>query len=83
MLQKVAEILRLNTNVEDMVCRYGGDEFLILIECDKDIGDEIILRVDRLLQNITRSSAIIRYTSVTDFFVADPTGIIMEGLCIR
>lgn len=80
-LQKVAEILRLNTNVEDMVCRYGGDEFLILIECDQDIGNEIIMRIDRALAkyNMLMSNYKVHF-SYGQVFVADPTGIVMEEL---
>lgn len=48
-LKKVAEILRLNTNIEDMVCRYGGDEFLMIIECSEDIGKKLISRINNSL----------------------------------
>lgn len=48
-LKKVAEILRLNTNIEDMVCRYGGDEFLMIIECSEDIGKRLISRINSSL----------------------------------
>ena len=80
-LQKVAEILRLNTNVEDMVCRYGGDEFLILIECDEDIGNQIICRIDRALirYNLLISNYKVQL-SYGHVFVSDPEGVVMEEI---
>ena len=30
-LQKLAEIIRLNTRCEDIACRFGGDEFIIIM----------------------------------------------------
>lgn len=80
-LQKVAEILRLNTNIEDMVCRYGGDEFLILIEYGQDIGLDIIKRIDKALAKYNQDNRDYKvHLSYGHVFVADPTGIVMEEL---
>lgn len=38
-LKKVADLLVSNVGVEDEVCRFGGDEFLVIIEDTRDIGE--------------------------------------------
>lgn len=48
-LQRVAEILLHSTNVEDLVCRYGGDEFFILVENNKLVGRSVIERINHSL----------------------------------
>lgn len=48
-LQLVSEVLLKSTNIEDLVCRYGGDEFFILVEHDYEIMDSIIHRIDNTL----------------------------------
>lgn len=55
-LVKAAEILTRSTNIEDMICRYGGDEFLMIIECPQDIGEEVIRRVDHQLALLNESN---------------------------
>lgn len=37
-LKTIAEILRENIREEDIVARYGGDEFIALIQADRDIA---------------------------------------------
>lgn len=48
-LQCVADILMQSANVEDIVCRYGGDEFIVLIENDQDIGRHVVSRIENTL----------------------------------
>jgi diguanylate cyclase (GGDEF)-like protein len=38
-LKKVADLLVENVGVEDEVCRFGGDEFLVIIEDTRNIGE--------------------------------------------
>ena len=54
-LKKVSEILVNSVNIEDMVCRYGGDEFLILVEYPENIGEEIIKRIKKALEKYNQS----------------------------
>ena len=48
-LKGVANVLKQVINPEDMVCRYGGDEFMLLIEFGEDICEKIIDRIDGAL----------------------------------
>lgn len=51
-LSQVADILRNDTREEDLVCRWGGEEFLLLIRADEDGAYEIALRIqDTLARN--------------------------------
>lgn len=37
-IQRVGQLLKLNTRISDYVCRMGGDEFLILFtDCEEDV----------------------------------------------
>ena len=54
-LKKVADILLSNVNIEDMVCRYGGDEFLVLVEYPEDISEKIISRIEKALDKYNKS----------------------------
>lgn len=49
-LKKVSELLQSSLNFEDLVYRYGGDEFVILIENTEDIGEEVIEKIDKCLE---------------------------------
>ena len=49
-IQKIGQILKINTRISDYVCRMGGDEFLVVFtNCDKEI---ITARVDKILKQI-------------------------------
>jgi len=48
-LKKVSELLQSLLNFEDLVYRYGGDEFVILIENTEDIGEGVIEKIDKCL----------------------------------
>ncbi len=48
-LKDVARILLSSANFEDYVCRFGGDEFFVILESTNDIGHSYIKRVDQVL----------------------------------
>ena len=50
-LKDVSKILFSSANYEDFVCRFGGDEFFIILESTKDIGHSYIKRIDQVLLN--------------------------------
>ena len=82
-LQKVAEIIRLNTYAEDMVGRYGGDEFLLLIEYKKDIGREIICRIDNALIKYNEQDCDYKvHLSYGYKFVENPSESLWKDYCI-
>ena len=82
-LKKVAEILVNSVSIEDMVCRYGGDEFLILIEYPEDIGEEIIERIKRALDKYNQSVCYIVKLSYGYEYVSNPSSDGMEELLHR
>lgn len=54
-LQNVSEIFCKSVGYEDMVCRYGGDEFFLLIEHRDDIAGTIIRRIEQHLERYNRT----------------------------
>ena len=54
-LKDVSGILLSSANFEDFVCRFGGDEFFVIIESAKDIGCSYIKRVDQALMEYCSS----------------------------
>jgi len=48
-LKDVARILLSNANYEDYVCRFGGDEFFVILESTRDVGPSYIKRIDQIL----------------------------------
>jgi diguanylate cyclase (GGDEF)-like protein len=52
-LQAVADMFHRNTRVEDIVCRFGGDEFLIVLpDTPEQVGADCAERWRELVQNI-------------------------------
>ena len=47
----VSRILLSSANYEDFVCRFGGDEFFVILESTNDIGRSYIQRIDQILLN--------------------------------
>ncbi len=82
-LKKVADILISSVNIEDMVCRYGGDEFLILIEHPDDIGERIIERIKRALDKYNQSVNYIVKLSYGYEYVSNPAKDNIEELLHR
>lgn len=48
-LKDVSRILLSSANFEDFVCRFGGDEFFVILESTRDIGHSYIKRIDQIL----------------------------------
>jgi diguanylate cyclase (GGDEF)-like protein len=49
-LSDVADVLKTNTRPSDLVCRYGGDEFLVLLP--RTTGSEAAVVAERMLRGI-------------------------------
>ena len=50
-LKDVSRILLSCANFEDFVCRFGGDEFFVILESVNDIGYSYIKRIDHILSD--------------------------------
>ena len=48
-LKDVSRILLSSANFEDFICRFGGDEFFVILESAHDIGHTYIKRIDQVL----------------------------------
>ena len=79
-LKTVADVLHQVINLEDMVCRYGGDEFLILIEFRQDICDKIIDRIDHALEKYSSDTPYKLKLSYGYEFVTNPINRNMDDL---
>ena len=80
-LNTVSKILVESTGLDDMVCRYGGDEFCLLIEYNENIAEKIISRIDNELKRY--SERIGRYKVSASYgcvYVDNPSAITIEKL---
>jgi diguanylate cyclase (GGDEF)-like protein len=80
-LQVVSEILLNCTNVEDLVCRYGGDEFFMLIEHRHKMSSQVIKRIKAELKKHNNSNG--KYNielSYGQLFVREDNIMTMEQL---
>lgn len=55
-LLTVAETLNKNIGIADMVCRYGGDEFIVILEDVHNIGSEKIKLFDQQFAKINQAN---------------------------
>ncbi|MGM9604438.1 MAG: GGDEF domain-containing protein, partial [Faecousia sp.] len=53
LLSKVGQVLRASVGREDSVCRWGGEEFLMVLCCDLDTARAAVERVRRKLAAVT------------------------------
>ena len=49
-LRDISRILVSHANYEDYVCRFGGDEFFVILESQNDIAQTYIKRIDQTLK---------------------------------
>ncbi|MPM23290.1 hypothetical protein SDC9_69761 [bioreactor metagenome] len=54
-LKDVSRILLSGANFEDFVCRFGGDEFFVILESAENIGFSYIKRIDQVLLEYSSS----------------------------
>ncbi|WP_171832115.1 GGDEF domain-containing protein [Oceanispirochaeta sp. M1] len=73
-LKLVTSILISDTNPEDLVCRYGGDEFILLIESDQEnVCSKIIDRLDSTLSDLNSKNDDYRISMSYGYkFIKDP-----------
>ena len=79
-LKDVSKILISNSRREDFVCRYGGDEFFVIIETTADIGKTYIRRVE---ENLVEYSSNLPYNVSLSFgslYVEDCSKYSLEDL---
>ena len=58
-LKVVSKVLKNNCNTEDVVCRYGGDEFLVIFKnCSISLAYEKINNISHILNNYFKYSKI-------------------------
>ena len=50
-LKDVSKVLLANANYEDFVCRFGGDEFFVILESPKNVGNSYIKRIEQNLSS--------------------------------
>ena len=53
-LKDVSRILLSGAKYEDYVCRFGGDEFFVILESKDDIGNAYIKRIDHALETYSK-----------------------------
>lgn len=53
LLSEVGRVLRSSVGKEDAVCRWGGEEFLMVLRCDLDTARATVERVRRKLDAVT------------------------------
>lgn len=82
-LKAVANVLKQVINPEDMVCRYGGDEFLLLIEFSEDICEKVIARIDRSMAKCSPSTEYNLSLSYGYEFIRYPSGVSLDELLKR
>ncbi len=52
LLSEVGKVLRSSVGREDAVCRWGGEEFLMVMRCDMDTARAAVERVRRKLETV-------------------------------
>ncbi|MDR3289161.1 MAG: GGDEF domain-containing protein [Peptococcaceae bacterium] len=55
-IKGIANVLRDSVRSQDMVCRYGGDEFLIVFRCKMCEAEKIILRMKERIEEYSVQS---------------------------
>lgn len=47
LIRKVVEIIRANTRKTDLLTRWGGDEFVLLLNCDINVAERVMDKIDQ------------------------------------
>ena len=56
-IQQIAKVVRGNVGSHDIVFRYGGDEFVLVLDnCKREIADKILQRIARKLEQLSIKS---------------------------
>ena len=50
-LKDVSKVLQSHANYEDFVCRFGGDEFVVILESTLNIGPSYMKRIEQTLSS--------------------------------
>ncbi len=82
-LKMTADLLRKAINIEDLVCRYGGDEFLIIVENEKDISQMVIDRISNAFDRINKKTKYHLGCSYGYEYVKDPQSTNLDDLLQR
>jgi diguanylate cyclase (GGDEF)-like protein len=67
-LQQVAQVLRSSARKQDMVCRFGGEEFLVI--CPDAHADQAYQYAERLRQNVAAGQSSLNLTVTISIGVA-------------
>ena len=70
-LSKVGRILLTSIRRDDAVCRWGGEEFLMVLRCDLEVGRDTVERIRRKLSLTTVEAGGTSITVTMTFGLAD------------
>ncbi|HOO27674.1 MAG TPA: diguanylate cyclase, partial [Lachnospiraceae bacterium] len=79
-LKDISGILLSHANLEDFVCRYGGDEFFIILESVDNIGHSYIQKIDQALLAYSSHNPYPTTLSYGLLYVDHPVKFTMEEL---
>ena len=84
-LKDVSDILIQHIGMTDMVCRYGGDEFFILLEEHNEVATQVIGEIDKSLEGYNRKKNQPYHLSLSYGYeyVVDPKTTQLEALIHR
>lgn len=57
MIFGIIEKIRRRIRKDDMICRWGGDEFIILLRCSKENAESIIISIQNELTEINKNQS--------------------------
>lgn len=57
MITTIIQTMRAKIRKTDIICRWGGDEFILLLRCETDVAEKIMQSVMDALEEINQSGA--------------------------